>query len=544
MSTVNLDSLKTREILPTVLVALLGLFFAGFSSSLLYRDQVSKHESHFKETAQNLSSALIEKLVSRLNILKATKVFYKSSTKVDPEEFETFAETILSNTQTNIHELQWIPYTEKTQEFDFQRRYSYPKLSLLLEKSLYLKKNIVSDFKKNKNQNYYSSVYNLKAGKDYLGAGATQVLAKPIFSENLENLEGVLLATVNLPKLVDKTLSQFSPGIRVELLVNLGSLENTKYQSIYQSEDKSSQGQGIDAIYTNNFTWANKQYQIALSTTDDYPLNINLIGPYAIFITVLLISGLIVKLIWDSTLRTLEIEQAVEKRTLDLKRSNEELDRFAYIVAHDFKAPIRGITTYAWFLLEDYGDKLDKEGRDLLEDIIALSKKMTNLMSSLLDYSRLGRTDFAYQETNLDEVLNDVIFSINNLIQENNVDILRPKKLPTIYCDKVRIGEVFLNLITNAVKYNDKEHKMVEISYERDPSKGIIFYIRDDGQGMSEEHYKVVFEIFKRLDHKRKNDGTGVGLTIVKKIIERHNGEIWVESKMQEGSVFKFTLSK
>ena len=160
----------------------------------------------------------------------------------------------------------------------------------------------------------------------------------------------------------------------------------------------------------------------------------------------------------------------LQERNADLLRSNQELDDFAYIASHDMKEPLRGIHNYATFLIEDYGERLDIGGRSKLETLKVLTERMYALIDSLLEFSRVGRVDLAIQKTDLNVLLDDVLRSISILMEEKGVRLRIPVPLPTIRCDRVRIGEVFRNLITNAIKYNDKPEKWIEITWQSDPA--------------------------------------------------------------------------
>ncbi|HXY57480.1 MAG TPA: ATP-binding protein [Methylocystis sp.] len=233
----------------------------------------------------------------------------------------------------------------------------------------------------------------------------------------------------------------------------------------------------------------------------------------------------------------------LEARNKDLSHSNQELDDFAYIASHDLKEPLRGIHNYASFLNEDYADKLGDDGRAKLATIARLAQRLEELIDTLLIYSRVGRVDLALQETNLDAILCDVLDSLAISLKEKGVEVRVPEPLPRLYCDGARVAEVFRNLVSNALKYNDKPDKWVEIGFERPLEGATRFYVRDNGVGIREKHLDHVFRIFKRL-HARDQygGGAGAGLAIVKKIVERHRGRIWVESVPGEGSVFRFTL--
>ncbi|AFY47372.1 bacteriophytochrome (light-regulated signal transduction histidine kinase) [Nostoc sp. PCC 7524] len=228
---------------------------------------------------------------------------------------------------------------------------------------------------------------------------------------------------------------------------------------------------------------------------------------------------------------------------IELERSNKELDAFAYIASHDLKEPLRGIHNYSNFLMEDYGDTLNEEGKEKLRTLIRLTQRMEDLIDSLLHFSRLGRADLSMQPTNLNDVVHRILDMLSARIEESGVEIRIPRLLPTVECDRIQIGEVFSNLIVNAIKYNDKADKWIEIGYLDILPRPITFYVQDNGIGIREKHFESIFRIFKRLHGPNKyGGGTGAGLTIVRKIVERHGGKIWVESNYGQGSIFYFTL--
>jgi light-regulated signal transduction histidine kinase (bacteriophytochrome) len=228
---------------------------------------------------------------------------------------------------------------------------------------------------------------------------------------------------------------------------------------------------------------------------------------------------------------------------IELERSNNELDAFAYIASHDLKEPLRGIHNYSNFLIEDYGETLNEEGREKLRTLIRLTQRMEDLIDSLLHFSRLGRVDLSMQHTDINGVVYRSLDLLSARIEEMSVEICIPKPLPTMYCDRIQVGEVFNNLIANAIKYNDKAQKWIEIGYIDASPAPVTFYVRDNGIGIREKHFEAIFRIFKRLHGPSKyGGGTGAGLTITKKIVERHGGKIWVESTYGEGSTFYFTL--
>lgn len=245
------------------------------------------------------------------------------------------------------------------------------------------------------------------------------------------------------------------------------------------------------------------------------------------------------------------------RMNLELEHSNHELASFAFAASHDLKEPLRGIHNYSSVLLEDYAQLLDEDGIEYLQTVISLSQRMETLINSLLRLSQLGQAKVQREATDLNELLDQVIHLLRASRPQGQFHIRVPRLLPMIECDPVLVSEVFSNLMINALKYNDKPEKCVEIGYlntEEQKERGVlrsqqetllpsIFYIRDNGIGIPEHHYESIFRLFKRLHSQEKyGGGAGAGLAISKKIVERHGGKIWVESVMHVNSTFYFTL--
>ena len=232
----------------------------------------------------------------------------------------------------------------------------------------------------------------------------------------------------------------------------------------------------------------------------------------------------------------------------ELARSNVELDSFAYVASHDLKEPLRGLQNYASLLVEDYGDTLDEEGRRRLAALARLTHRMEDLLEAVLHFSRLGPRALALVDVDPRAVLDEALDSLSLRIAETETTVrvtMLPARLrgdPTLLC------EVLVNLISNALKYTDKgrEDRWVEIGgiEPGEAGRGPGFYVRDNGIGIPVRHHESIFGIFRRL-HPRDayGGGTGAGLTIVRKIVERHGGRLWLQSAPGEGSTFFVTLA-
>lgn len=240
----------------------------------------------------------------------------------------------------------------------------------------------------------------------------------------------------------------------------------------------------------------------------------------------------------------------LEKRTLVLKRTNEDLEDFTYVASHDLKEPLRGLSILTSLLLETYADKLDAEGVQKLQRLTFLSQRMNQLVSDLLHYARLGRDEVAIQELDPNAVVREIEKMIEPLLKEKNARIVIPQPMPHVVCDKPGIMEIFRNLIINAVHYNDKTDKLVEVGMLKSLAAphGLekdVFYVKDNGIGIDPQfHRDIIFKMFKRLPSSAHYDrsGTGSGLTFVKKIVERNHGRIWLDSTPAAGTTFYFTL--
>jgi chemotaxis family two-component system sensor kinase Cph1 len=228
----------------------------------------------------------------------------------------------------------------------------------------------------------------------------------------------------------------------------------------------------------------------------------------------------------------------------ELDERNKQLDSFAYVASHDLKEPLRGISNYSNFLLEDCADQLDEQGIKYLRTMMRLTERMETLLDSLLYYSRLSRLDIQGQNVDLGAVINDAKELLIARIQESGAEIRVAQKLPIVRGDSDRLAEVFSNLISNAIKYNRQQPPVIEIGWNESTEElPNVFWVRDNGIGISNDHRQLVFQIFKRLHGREEfGGGVGAGLTIVRKIIERHGGRIWLESKPGHGTTFYFIL--
>jgi signal transduction histidine kinase len=243
-----------------------------------------------------------------------------------------------------------------------------------------------------------------------------------------------------------------------------------------------------------------------------------------------------------------ELEQKVIERTFqlesvnnELESVNKELESFSYSVSHDLRAPIRAINAYTKILMEDYSEKFDADGTTVFHSIMRNSKKMGELIDDLLAFSKLGRKQVTMSDINMKALVNlvreELIFYEGEKIPEFNVGLLPPAK-----GDQSLIKQVWINLISNAIKYS-KHNPEIHIGIgASEKDNQVVYYVRDDGAGFDMQYYDKLFGVFQRLHSQEEFEGTGIGLAIVQKIINRHNGKVWAESMLNEGACFYFSL--
>ena len=244
-----------------------------------------------------------------------------------------------------------------------------------------------------------------------------------------------------------------------------------------------------------------------------------------------------------------ERKQAEEQRDRllrELESANEELKNFGYVVSHDLKAPLRAIGSLASWLSTDYADKFDDEGREHMRLLISRVHRMDNLINGILQYSRVGRVKEVAVAVDLNRLVREVI---DLLAPPKNIAISVENSLPTVMAEPTRIQQVFQNLLSNAIKYMDKPKGEIRIACSAE-GKQWKFSIADNGPGIEPQHFEKIFQLFQTLAPRDRVESTGVGLALVKKIVEMYGGRIWLESKIglnsktKQGSTFFFTLPR
>jgi len=237
-----------------------------------------------------------------------------------------------------------------------------------------------------------------------------------------------------------------------------------------------------------------------------------------------------------------ELNEKLEKRARELLESNAELERFAYVASHDLQEPLRMVSSFLQILKKKFHNQLDETANQYIHFAVDGADRMKKLINDLLEYSRIGSNKEVFETIHVKEIINSVLNIYSNRIKEKKA-LIKIEEMPVIEGAKTQIAQLFQNLIGNALKYCNKHKPQITVSYIESTDTW-TFSVKDNGIGIDKKYWDKIFIIFQRLHNKTEYSGTGIGLSICKKIVERHGGEIWVESEVNKGSTFYFTIKK
>jgi PAS domain S-box-containing protein len=248
---------------------------------------------------------------------------------------------------------------------------------------------------------------------------------------------------------------------------------------------------------------------------------------------------LVTAVVRDITERKLA-QQQLQQHAAELERSNAELEQFAYVASHDLQEPLRIVASYSQLLERRYQGKLDSDAHEFIDYIVDAASRMQKLINDLLAYSRVGTRGHEFEPVDVNEVIERALYSLELSIKDNAAQITHDA-MPTLVADKSQLVQLFQNLIANAIKFHGDSPPQIHVGTEKQSGE-MVFYVRDSGIGIDPQYVERIFLVFQRLHGKGEYPGTGIGLAICKKIVERHGGRIWVESIPGSGSTFYFTI--
>jgi PAS domain S-box-containing protein len=244
----------------------------------------------------------------------------------------------------------------------------------------------------------------------------------------------------------------------------------------------------------------------------------------------------------SDTERIKQKDREIEQLREAMHRAGEELASVASSISHDLRQPLHAILVLCQFLQEEYAGRLEERGREYLASIEKAASRMKQMVEDVVHYARITSSSNAYEPVDLNQLLDEVREGLAPQLSERRATLLQKGELPVVTCDRERFKELFAHLISNGIKFNNKEQPTVEVSLVKQDTDGYTFFVQDNGIGIEEPYHETIFRLFQRLHKPEEYSGSGAGLAICRRIVESHGGRIWVRAQPNEGSTFFFTL--
>ncbi len=554
----------------TVTLPLIGVAAASFAVFLWVKHVEEKSvQLRFQTEVTGKTDQVQDYLEGMRNVLHSVSGLYVASEEVTADEFRIFTRHILAQ-YDEIRNVQWVPYITANKRALFERktgRKHGPRFRIL-------EKNKDSAFVPADRRSDYFPVLLIAPEKDSnppigfdLGSVAEKrialekalsektpqasrpllltddtqgiIIADPVFKNHDDkmngNVTGFVVVTLNIPHLIDTLLSPTKTnGIKITTADS-----GTEISALPSSPAETPRQPVLREM--RQIDLAGRSWNITYIATPEY---FSAYRPWAVWFTMIggvVFVSLLQFLLLIITGQTSATERIVAERTQALKRSNTELEQFAYAASHDLKTPLRHISICAEFINDGDGDRLATETREYLEVIRKSTKHMSALIDSLLDYARINHSDGEQERTSLNDVFDTVKQDMAGVIAENDASVTRDE-LPVVHADGALLSRVFLNLLDNALKYKDPGRPpRIHVSCKQNDNEWIIC-VSDNGIGIAPQFSEKIFEVFQRLHRNAEYSGTGIGLPACKRIIEYHKGRIWLDTDYKGGSRFCFTL--
>lgn len=578
-----------------VLVGALGLMVSCLLFSFLVKADKDRVFQGFIQDSVDRISSVENSLVSSVSNLKSIASLYSSTGMVLRKEFRVFATNLIKE-QRGLDVVGWVPVLPHDQR---QALEEWSKKQGL-DNFQVLEADPLPDHRvRRADQMKYYPVYFVEPLEDFQSILGMDLKASPAFEPALEtakntgsltatpsfgepkrlgliiplykgdkieptvewrqaNIAGFVFAWISPKELFTFSLNYLSPRlIRVEVFEQ-GSKQNRLYQFVPEffnhRVSEPFKYQRVPMSYRESRYLGDRKFDIVCSTLPGYYNEHRSYLPHTVFVSTSIITFFLCLLIFRYIRFAQSVQNQVVARTAELKASrdeleasrqilqkvNAELDSFVYTASHDLRAPLRGITSFAQILQEDHGEVLDDDGKDCLNEIRKGVARMDALISDLLALSRASRIKNPFEKTKLSRLIQEAVDRFDYDIRKTGAVIKSDQDMPEIVCDRIKMTEVFANLLGNALKFSSGlPDRKPEISFKAEKiNEEIEISVSDNGIGIDPKYYKKIFEIFTRLHDEDAYEGTGAGLSIVKRIVEEHQGTVTVKPNHPAGTVF------
>ncbi len=580
-----------RRYLPVVLTACIGCFLAIAGCYFTHKFERESRQEAFNQIAEDQIRAVQSKLESTFTILRSIRGLFLASIKVDRDEFQTFLKT--QNLDASIQALEWIPRvpaSDRLQNEEEARLEGHPEFRIWEhdeegrsvaagERDEFFPVYYVEPLSQNQaalGYDFGSNKLRLLAlhrardsGKINASARTTLIqeigdqhgmlVIAPIYQngrsvdtvdERREHLAGFAVGVLRIGDLIDTAIGVGTDSTPVASVRVFDKSAPKRSQLLYPKDSTATDpAEARPALYFSQaFDVGGRSWLVEVTPIPASKFSSVIWQPWAVLVVGLLFTGLLALHLALSANRTAQVEELVGQRTVELEktanelaRSNADLEQFAFVASHDLRAPLRGIENLAKWIEEDLDEVLVGETRSNMGLLRGRVKRLDKLLDDLLQFSRAGR---AQEETSVVDTksLLDEIIEISSV--PNGIAISAKGDLPTFETTKTPLEQVLRNLIGNAVKHHDREDGKVEIT-TKDMGDRLLFTVSDDGPGIEPEFHEKVFKMFQTLRPRDEVEGSGMGLAIVRKLVERQGGEIHLHSApSSRGATFQFDWKK
>ena len=578
---------KTYQFLAFTIYA--GLIITCQTYYILKDRQVKLMETKFHKESNDIIVALKDKISLTLQEVDALHAFFASSQSVDRNEFHIFCHALLKN-RPYIQLFEWVPRVNAEDRLVYEenikkegianyriRQHRGKELVLAESRKTYFPVNYVEPYDGNEgiigfdhgsNPIRWEAMTQAFLSKRIItteqvvlaDAHSTGLLIMKAFEGRGAQMPGLVIGVMNIKKsfyAIQDILS--SRDINV-FMFDLSVNKNNKFLIGYSAEGKLMESLKstpeeimlINSIYFSEIIEVgNRKHMIlCVPSYNDIPLQHM---PMFVAGVIAVLMMVINFYLWSYIRRTKIVELLVKQRTKELEEQtkllekvNLELDSFTYTASHDLRAPLRAISSFASFLEEDLKNILNDKTKDYLNEICKGANRMSSLIDDLLTLSRIARIKNPLENVNIEQVVQNVLERLRFDSESKNIDFKIQSLPKNVWCDRIKITELFVNLIGNAIKFSTKNNIVtpcIEVGYN-EKEMFHEFYVRDNGIGIDPKYHAVIFDLFRRLHAQEEYEGTGAGLNIVKRIIDEHHGYIHVVSELGQGAVFCFGLPK
>ncbi len=539
----------------------MAIYFGFESANNIKRDKI------LSSSFNNIQDQIEREIERNLNSLYALRANYKSHGGFTRNEFQSYASYYTSRIKS-IQALEWVPVIKQHQRDSFElatRKEGFENFQITTK--------VGDSLVRAETRAIYYPVYfinPLEGNEDAFGfdpgptinvrqiaidkaietqrAATSDVMSTiqrrephrailvfvPIYKEGEKGAENVI-GLIEGVYLTDRLIKSALQGIDLtdtEVIINSKSSEGELLFGEPSTQKLTANNSRSGELAMADSTWD-------LQMIYEGDLGLSIIKPIWILISALAFTLMIVKIVFDVLT---DNRIALQNHVKSLEQKNQDLERYAYVASHDLQEPLHSMQSLVGLLELEYKDKFDDKGQQYLQYILASSNRMSSLITNLLNHSRIG-FDEAIELVDCNVVLDRVTQDLDQTIKKSNAQIIIKTSLPTIKAYPSALQQLFQNLISNAIKFQMRDNQpVIEISAEFINNQW-QFMFKDNGIGIPKESQKQIFVIFKRLHNSSIFAGTGVGLANCKKIVDIHNGEIWVESEQNKGSTFFFTLN-